>query len=342
MEHPSKQHNFRKSVGDITMNNRVIALGGIAIFAIIMIITLNRRDEPDSYVLRGDSGISPEEYRLYFKTLDLDSHGMERYFADSVVNHQTLRFFKALQSRFKQMGFDEHLEAIREYLQRTMNPAKAGEMFALYKKFADYERSLLSNPKRFRPPASGADALRYLNDLQNYRREFFGADTADRLFGFEVRTQEYKLRKAAVLNENSYGAEKETKISALGRDIWGESGSPFDAGRKPLDRYNEKLQMYAKDLGELDEDERTARIRSFRSEFFPEEIVRRLERIDSEIASDIEKDRNYRAREQEILGAPGLSDDERKRIIESLQKEIFGDDVESYRRREAIAAGAAH
>lgn len=321
-------------------NNRIIALGAVVVFAIILFITLHKREEPDAYVIRGGNDVSAEEYRLYFKSLDLDGPGVERYFADSVVNHQTLRFFKALQSRFKEMGYDEHLEAIREYLQRMMSPQKAEEMFVLYKKYAAYERSLLSNPKRFLPPASGRDALRYLNDLQRYRREFFGADTADRLFGFEVRTQEYKLRKAIVLNENSYGAEKEKRLSELGRDIWGESGSPFDDGRKPLDRYNEKLQLYTKDLDELSEDERAAKIRSFRTEFFPEQIVRRLESVDSEIAADIARERNYRAREREIQSTPGLNEQEKTRMIESLQKEIFGDDVESFRRREAIAAGA--
>jgi len=321
-------------------NNRIIALVAVAVFAIVFVVMMQKSDEPDPYVIRGGKGISAEEYRLYFKTLDLDGGEIDRYFADSVVNHQTLRLFKALQSRFKEMGYDEHIEAIRDYLYRTMNPRKAEEMFFLYKKYAAYERSLLLNPKRFLPPSSSRDALRYLNDLQKYRREIFGAETADRLFGFEVRTQEYKLRKAIVLNENSYGAEKEKKLAKLRHDIWGESGSTFDEGSKSLDRYNVKLQLYAKDLGELNDDERAEKIRSFRSEFFSEETVRRLERVDSEIAADIGRERTYRAREREKQTTPGLSEDERTKMIESLQKEIFGDDAETFRRREAITAGA--
>jgi len=155
-----------------------------------------------------------------------------------------------------------------------------------------------------------------------------------------VRTQEYLLRKGLVLNENSYGAEKEKKLAALRRDIWGEKGSPLDEGRQPLERYNEKLQIFARDLGELSDEERAERVRSFRSEFFSEDVVRRLEKVDAEIATDVAREQAYRTREREIKSDSGLSDDEKTRILESLQREIFGDDAESFKRREAIAEGS--
>jgi lipase chaperone LimK len=319
---------------------RLLTLAAVVAFAAMAVFIMRGKDEHDAYVISGENDVSEEEWRNYFKAMDIEGPGLDRYFADSIANPQTVRFFKALQGKFKNLDFESHLEAIHAYLRRMMSAERAEEMFALYKKFATYEKSLIADSKRFRGPVSGRDALSYLRDIQRYRREFFGAETADRLFGLEVRTQEYLLRKGLVLNENSYGAEKEKKLAALQRDIWGGKGSPLDEGRQPLERYNEKLQIFARDLGELSDEERAERVRSFRSEFFSEDVVRRLEKVDAEIATDVARERVYRTREHEIKSDSGLSDDEKTRILESLQREIFGDDAESFKRREAIANGS--
>ncbi len=125
-------------------------------------------------------------------------------------------------------------------------------MFELYKRFLTYEKNLGETAKGWDPPRNPQEALNYLRKIQDYRRSFFGNDTADILFGAQVKHQEYNLRKQDIVNNRDlYGADKEKRIKKLREEMWGDEAGTIDNNLRPYDHYREKLAVYDKDLGEL-------------------------------------------------------------------------------------------
>jgi lipase chaperone LimK len=154
--------------------------------------------------------------------------------------------------------------------------------------------------------------------------------------------QEYKVRKAHIIAEkNLYGKEKEKRISRLRSDFWGAEAGILESLSNPYERYMEKLQVYTKDLAELDDAVRNVMIKEFRKEYFSPDTLKKLENLDDAMAFERLRERDYRSKEGDILNDPSLSQDQKTMKIEHLRDEIFGDEAEAFRRRENISRGSS-
>lgn len=332
------QHHTHKG-GDYYMNkSKLIALCGIAAMCALLVYVYSSTKRTDeSYIFTNTNDYSTEDARLYFKSIVFDSNAVQRYFSGSVANSHTVKFFKSLQRRFRNMNLNDHLDAVHEYLRSIMDAEKADETFALYKKYTHYEMDAVRETSRWRQPKTPRETIAYLRRLQDFRNSYFGPDVADALFGLEGKIQEYSIRRGAILHDkNAYGAEKESNISRLNSDMWGTNAESLATSEKPYDQYTEKLQLYRKDLAELSDDERRARIREYQKEYFSDDILARFDDIDKETAVEREKENMYAIEEQKILSDPRLDENGKRERIERIQNEIFGDDAESFRRRETI------
>ncbi|HNR89544.1 MAG TPA: lipase secretion chaperone [Spirochaetota bacterium] len=319
----------------------IIAAAGILIVVIILIQVL-KKDDPMGAVniIDGSQKIDAEDYKLFFKNIRFEDGPTDKYFSKSIANQFTIKFFKFLQRKFGKMSFEDHLKAVEDYLNSTMDPRRAAEMYALYKKFAQYERSLMDTSKKWPTPKSPEDMIKYLQDVQEYRRSFFGKELADELFGTMVKTQEYGIRKNAIVNDkNLYGEEKEKRLKELKSKMWGADASAIDSELRPYDQYQEKLSVYDRDLSELPEAERTNRIKEYRNQFFTPEVVARLEKVDEQLANEKQAEEEYRRREQRIIADPNLTPEQKDSQIMYLQNEMFGEEADAFRRREAIRQG---
>jgi lipase chaperone LimK len=186
-------------------------------------------------------------------------------------------------------------------------------------------------------PKTTEDAVDFLHKIQDYRREFFGRDVADVLFGASVKAEEYPMRRSAILGDkNIYGAEKEKKLKQLNEDMWGEEADKVDAYAEPYIRYKEKLAMFEKDFSEMNEDEKQVQIRAIREEIFTKNQVKRLEDVDKVIADDKKKEDDYNASESEITSDPSLDKVEKEKRVQELQNQMFGEDADAFRRRLTI------
>ena len=205
----------------------------------------------------------------------------------------------------------------------------------------NYQISLADKTKEWGTPRTAEEAIALLHRLQDYRREVFGRENADALFGASVKAQEYPLRRGAIVSDKDmYGAEKEKKLKELDRAMWADEANSVEAYAKPYTRYQEKLKIYQKDLSEMKtDDERQSRIRQFREEFFTADQVKRLDEVDRVIADEQKKEDNYRALEQRIRSDPNLDGDEKEQKIRELQDRTFGDEADAFRRRQAIERG---
>ncbi|MEW5735980.1 MAG: lipase secretion chaperone [Thermodesulfobacteriota bacterium] len=196
----------------------------------------------------------------------------------------TLQYFKYLDIPLGKKGrVEEHLARVRHTFSQELPADDAKKAFQLYEKYLRCEMDLSKEYKNWGSPKDPAEIISMLRRMQEYRRGKMGDDNADALFGGDVKMREYKLRRATIVAEKtSYGEEKERRLHGLAKDMWGEEAEMAETLGRPRDRYREKLDIYSKDLAEMDDGpEKKALIGKFRRELLSPEEVERIERADA-------------------------------------------------------------
>jgi lipase chaperone LimK len=338
-----KRYNVRLFPEDGAMNKKkAIAVGAIALLVIIIISLIVRKNSSDGYVIDSSYKIKLKDIELYYKKVDFNEGNVDEYFANSIINPYTLKFFLSLDEKFKDSkNLEDHLERVRQYLLSIMSADEAEKLFAVYKTYMNYQIGLMEKTKAWGTPSSPEDAIAYLHKLQEYRREIFGKEAADALFGTSVKAQEYPLRRSTIIGDKDlYGAAKEKKLKELNKNMWGEEADAVEAYTKPYTKYQEKLQIYEKDLAELPSDSaKQEMIQKFREEIFTPDQVQRLDEVDKVIEQEKKKEEDYYARERRIKGDPNLDSEGKAKKIEELQNDTFGEEADAFRRRQAIEKG---
>ncbi len=319
--------------------NQIIGFLGMIFIAALGIYFFTEDDGvPDGYIISDKSAVTIDDVKATFKRIDFEDRNNSDIFSDDVVNRYTFKYFKFLQKKFqKSKTLDEHINQVRNYLFSTMEPEEAEKLFRLYKAFLMYEKKLAEKLKSWGRPSNTGDSLRTLAKIHEFQKETFGEDIAVKFFGANIKAKEYPIRRSAIANDSSlYGAEKEKKIKELNDDMWGNENSSPSEARRPYDKYREKMQIYSRDLSELEGEEREARIKEFRKEYFSPEVQERLEKVDQLLVEQKAAETTYRQKESEVTGNPNLTEEEKQNKLKELQNEIFGNEADSFRRRENI------
>lgn len=320
----------------------VILLIVIAALIIHKLTTEKDANLEDGFVFDKSSDIKLKDIETYYRHIDFKEEKAKDYFKDNAVNPYTIKFFMFLDENFKEFDNEKDLfENVQKYLSSTMPPEMADKLFDLYKKFVKYQLTLGERAKDWGMPKTTEEAVNFLHKLQDYRREYFGKDVADTLFGASVKAEEYPLRRGAILNnKNIYGAEKEKMLQQLNEDMWGDEANKVDAYAEPYIKYREKLAMYEKDMSEMNDEGKKAKIRTIREEMFTPEQVRSLEEVDKAIDDEKNREIEYKARESEIMNDFRIEKAEKENMIRELQNQIYGDEADALRRRLAIEKGS--
>jgi len=320
---------------------KIIAVVGILILTVVVyqFLKSNSSFDDTGYLLKNNNSIKLDDIRMSLKKSNFKESEAADYFSEDVVNSYTLKYFKFMQMKFKEFKtLGEHLDAVRKYLYASIPAEDAEKLFALYKTFVKYEDALAVKMKEWMGSMSSGNSIEILKKMHEYQKECFGEEVALKLFGADIKAREYPLRRKAIIVDDSlYGKEKEDKINKLNRDMWGDEAEAVEARVRPIDRYREKMNIYDRDLKELDSEERTDKIREFREDLFSPEVVERLEKVDALLDARKERDAQYRLGEEQILNDPNLSEKEKNEKIVSLQNKIFGEDADAFRRREEIS-----
>lgn len=269
-----------------------------------------------------------------------DFHGQKtkEIFAKDIINEHTLNFLLYLDDVCKDAsGLADHLEKARDYLYSILPEKTAAAIFSLYQTYLDYQIGLQEKKNEWRMPRTPQEALENLARLQEYRREVFGDEVADIIFGASVELQEYTIRRNAILyDEGLYASQKERLLRKLDEDMWGDelSGASLHA---PYSRYQALLQLYKRDIAELrTEEEREAFREHLRQEVFDSVQQERIIEVERALAEEKMKKELYLAKETEILNDPDLTEEQRQEKILQLQDETFGAGAEGFRRREEM------
>ena len=325
------------------MTWKKIAAAAIAAIIIIIIVFAARKHKQEGYVLDATSKIRFKDADIYLTGRDFNADNVKEYFANDVINPYTLKYFIFLDEKFKDVrSREELLEKVREYLYSVMpSYDEADKLFAVYQTYTDCQLGLHDKMKSWGSPASPEDAIDYLHKLQEYRRDVFGKDDADALYGPSVMAEEYPIRRGMIIGDrNLYGEAKEKRLAQLKKEMWGKDADQADDFLEPLNRYNDKLQMYGRDLGEMkSDDDRRARVREFRREFFSPDQVQKLEEVDNTLAREKSRESDYFDQESKIRNNPSFNDDEKSAKIRELQDQMFGVEADAFRRRLTIEKG---
>ena len=272
----------------------------------------------------------------------IPSVDISQFFTDSMVNSETIRYFRFLHRLFrKSADMEEHLDEVKAYLFSQLPKEEAEAIFSIYRDYLQCEIDLVNERKLWGQPTDPEGIIAILAKVQDFRRERLGDEIADALFGADVKAREYAIRRSAIVNDDSlYGEEKARMIRALSEDMWGDDADAVEEFPKPYNRYREKLEIFKKNLEEISSVEtRKEKIKEFREEFFEPEIVQRLEEVDRQIELEQLAEKEYRQAEQAIRNDPNLSETEKTGTIAALQDETFGEQADSFRRREAMKKG---
>lgn len=291
-------------------------------------------------IISSSQKISIKDIKMFLKGFPAESASEDprKYFSKEIINLYTVRFFKFIQTQIEFTNREEHLKAVKAYLYSVFDHDKAGEMYALYEKFMDYEIGIHEKAKSWGEPKTADELLRYLRTVQDYRREIFGVEIADAIWGAEVMAAEYTIRKNKIkLDQTMYGAEKEKRINELKEDMLGADSAsleePPQSDPEKFASYQEKQAIYQRDLQELSADQRLEKIKEFRKEYFSLDQIFRLEKVDAELEADNKKEADYYAQEKEIMNNHGIDAGKKAEAIRELQDNTFGEEAEEFRRR---------
>ncbi|MBN1365183.1 MAG: hypothetical protein JW976_10305 [Syntrophaceae bacterium] len=326
---------------------KIIVIAGIILLVIITGLAIKKMVTPEKinvdegFVFDRSSDIKLKDIETYYKVIDFkeEKENVKNYFKDGVINPYTVKFFKFLDEIFKDIDNEKDLfENVSRYLHSTMPADMADKLLDLYKKFFSYQMTAGRRISEWGGmPKSKEEVISFLHMLQDYRREIFGKEVADALFGASVKAEEYPLRRGIILsNKDMYGAEKEKLIQQLNEDMWGDEADKVDAFAEPYAKYKDKLAMYDKDLSELDDEGKKAQIRAFREELFTKDQIQRWENVEKIIADNRQKESDYNAREGEIMNDPDLNQQEKENRVQELQNQMYGEEAEAFRRSLAI------
>jgi len=333
---------------------KIVGIAGIVVLLVIIIQLLFRGEEKTTgteYIFDNSHDISLEEVKKYRKKFTFNNETADKgaeavanpavsdLFTDKPVNVYTLKYFKHLQNLFKKSkNMGEHLEQIKNMIFSNFPTKEAEKIFELYHQYLQCEMDLAQEYKNWGVPTETEAMIEVLHKTQEFRRERLGRELADALFGADVKSKEYAIRRASIVKEKElYGEEKERQLGYLNEDMWGEDAQAVEEYPRAYNRYQEKLQIYKKDLDEKEtEDDRKALVKQFREEYFAPDIVQRLEEVDQVVAAEKETEAEYKNNEQTILNNPDYSEQEKKDLIRDLQDDSFGENAEAFRRRDAM------
>lgn len=331
-------------------NKVIIAVSAVIALIFVIIIVINmfssNKELPKEYIISDRTSLSVLIDAL--GKVNFSNEDTAKIFSKGIINPYTLNFLRELQWRFgkEDQTFESHFEKVCGYLKANVQIEDPDSLCDLYKKYVEYEVSLEEKLGAFGPITNAKEALEALRKMQEFRRDFFGSDIADALFVAEVKTQEYSIRRTAIVTDPElYGSEKLALLEDLNKRMWGDEADQVDSltiMNNNFNKYQESKQIYSRDMSEMGEAEKKQFDSMLRNNYFTPDVVAKFNEIDRQNEEQKKNEEQYYALEKQIINDPTISDHEKDEKITKLQKEIFGKEGwAAFKRRDAIKKGRA-
>jgi len=260
---------------------------------------------------------------------------------DKFLNENTVRNFKALRTKFKDVRSIEDLcnKVYADFLQHY-SKEEADVLLKVFKAYLSCEFSMSSETSKWKVPNTADGLQGYIDNAFNFRKNRLGDKIAERLYGVEHHKLTFKVQKAIIAkNSELYGKEKEKMIDKLASDIWGnEYDKALHAeSSRPYEVYKEKLALYKKDMSEMDDDQKKKMINQFKQELLSPKLIQNLEEAEKMTHQASQEGKAYLDAKQQILNDSNLSSEEKDKKVKALQEEVFGKNLEAFQRAESLS-----
>ncbi len=232
------------------------------------------------------------------------------------------------------MDYNECNLRIRLFLSEKFPPPGNERLLDLFRKYLRYEQAMVD----YKLPDNISQRQRY-ELLRKKRRELFGDDDANLVFGLEEAKVNYTFDFDSFLKSTAgqSGAQRIQGYEQMRKKSLGNYYNTVVEAEPPFNRYDTELHLRENDLKRASSDQRSALTTELRTRYFGREGADRMAVVDREMAEEEKKETDYRAAEQQFLSQnPSLSQTEKDAKLSELRRKILGDEeAEAYARREA-------
>ncbi len=194
-----------------------------------------------------------------------------------LFNHNTLdvaqRMFMALDANIENLN--EHLLSAEVFLSSQLdNPADVASLMSFYRRFTEFELAQAIEPAPLwqEAPQDMAAAVALNEAKQEYRRNYFGRDIADRVWGPSLNDANYHQRMLALVRDDDFGDDTALRADLIKQLPNAQAElqvNDADDPEEPGDLARINPHMYIKLVrnGEallaMDDDERRRMVQSF-------------------------------------------------------------------------------
>lgn len=233
-----------------------------------------------------------------------------------------------------------HMDAVRAWLFAQYDAESAEAILAVYASYIKSEMELADYLAIQAFPRTREARLAFWEDIRNFRIAYLGESHTEWLFGREMAESRYRMERVEIVSDpDMASSEKLQALEELDAAYRAEREDGPPVSGNAYQRYRELLDVHKRDLAHMASDaERQERIRALRLEALPADAVARMEAVEQRIEADRKRDEAYKSQRAEISRDTGLNAEAKEREVAALQTRYFGEDAESVRRRERIAA----
>ncbi|MBF0397725.1 MAG: hypothetical protein HQK78_13180, partial [Desulfobacterales bacterium] len=233
---------------------------------------------------------------------------------------------------------DDFLSKVREHLMKEFSSETVEKIMKIYTLYLDCELELQQAMLAWEQPKNEQGWINLSNKIYEFRKTKLGNDLGEGLFGYQHKTVLFDIMTDKIHKDKSlYGSEKEKKIQMIAAKIFGDAADSFLSDKNDETAYQQKLQLYKKDMDEMTEDEKRKKLRAIREEFFSTEDVKEMELAEEKIEKEKNRDQSYDLKKNEILKDQNLSKTEKEEKIKRIQDEIYGEMASEIRRGEEFS-----
>ncbi|TYT73572.1 lipase chaperone [Desulfobotulus mexicanus] len=287
------------------------------------------------------SPLPPPPPPVFLEKKDESSPDLMADLMDQKKGEEVRALFAWMTQEFGQVAdYVEHMDAVRAWLFENYDNESAEAILAVYDSYIQSEMDLADYLTMQKVPQNREERLAFWEDVRNFRIAHMGETHTEWLFGKEMAEGRYRMDRVEIVSNPDMSArEKLHALQDLDNNYRLERDDPPPLSRNPYQQYRELLEVHKLDLAHMASDaERQERIRALRQETLPEEAVLRMEAVEQEIHTKREREEKYREKREALLRDSSLHAEEKQEKLNILQDQFFGEDAESMRRRERIAA----
>ena len=223
---------------------------------------------------------------------------------------------------------------IRQFIMDKFLPPGNEQLVELLTKYLKYEEEM----SRFEMPKDISLAEQY-NLIREKRRDFFGPEDAQLVFGFEEAKASYPATFKS-FQESTAGLSGDARMKAyeeMRKKAYGDYYETVVAREPKFSKYEVEVEIRGNDLASMAADKRGAAVNELREKYFGKEGAARMAAVDAQIQERETTIASYKAAEAEFLknNASLSAADQEKKLME-LRVKFFGqEEAEAYSRRES-------